>query len=113
VEKAIKELPLPEKVKAIAIYKRYKEIKRIEEEMNKATREIEKKYLKHDEPVLNNVHLMPPRSPKSSRDSATSSRKNSKISKNTSTKKKSSRSPNTSTPAKSRATGINASTAPP
>jgi len=55
VEKSIKDLPLPEKVKAIAIYKRYKEIKKIEKEMEKATRDIEKKYLKLDEPVLNNV----------------------------------------------------------
>jgi hypothetical protein len=51
------ELPLPEKVKAIAIYKRYKEIKTIEKEMDKAVRDIEKKYLKLDEPVLNNVVL--------------------------------------------------------
>jgi len=49
------DLPLPEKIKAIAIYKRYKEIKKIEKEMEKATRDIEKKYLKLDEPVLKNV----------------------------------------------------------
>lgn len=55
VEKSIKDLPLPEKVKAIAIYKRYKEIKNIEKQMEKAVRDIEKKYLKLDEPVLNNV----------------------------------------------------------
>jgi hypothetical protein len=55
VEKSIMDLPLPEKVKAIAIYKRYKEIKKIEKDMEKATRDIEKKYLKLDEPVLNNV----------------------------------------------------------
>jgi nucleosome assembly protein 1-like 1 len=55
VEKTIKELPLPEKVKAIAIYKRYKQIKKIEEDMQAAIREVEKKYLKLDEPVLNNV----------------------------------------------------------
>ena len=55
MEKSIKDLPLPEKVKAIAIYKRYKEIKKIEKEMEKAVRDIEKKYLKLDEPVLNNV----------------------------------------------------------
>ena len=55
VEKSIKDLPLPEKVKAIAIYKRYNEIKKIEKEMEKAVRDIEKKYLKLDEPILNNV----------------------------------------------------------
>ena len=55
VEKSIKELPLPDKVKAIAIYKRYRDIKKIEEEMDKETRAIEKTYLKHDEPILNNV----------------------------------------------------------
>jgi len=55
VEKSIKDLPLPEKVKAITIYKRYKEIKNIEKQMEKAVRDIEKKYLKLDEPVLNNV----------------------------------------------------------
>jgi hypothetical protein len=55
VEKSIKDLPLPEKVKAIAIYKRYKEIKNIEKQMEKAVRDIEKKYIKLDEPVLNNV----------------------------------------------------------
>lgn len=47
------DLPLPEKIKAIAIYKRYKEIKKIEKEMEKAVRDIQKKYLKLDEPVLN------------------------------------------------------------
>lgn len=56
VEKSIKELPLPEKVKTIAIYKRYKQIRKIEEEMQAAIREVEKKYLKLDEPVLNSVH---------------------------------------------------------
>ena len=55
VEKSIKDLPLPEKIKAIAIYKRYKAIRAIEEEMQKAIREVEKKYLKLDEPVLANV----------------------------------------------------------
>ena len=55
VEKSIKDLPLPEKVKAIAIYKRYNEIKKIEKDMEKAVRDIEKKYLKLDEPILNNV----------------------------------------------------------
>lgn len=60
MEKSIKELPLPEKVKAIAIYKRYKQIRKIEEEMQAAIREVEKKYLKLDEPVLNSVspHLL-------------------------------------------------------
>lgn len=58
MEKSIKELPLPEKVKAIAIYKRYKEIKNIEKQMEKAVRDIEKQYLKLDEPVLNNVFLL-------------------------------------------------------
>jgi len=65
VEKSIKELPLPEKVKAIAIYKRYKQIRKIEEEMNAAIREVEKKYLKLDEPVLNSVHKHSLRSPTS------------------------------------------------
>ena len=55
IQKSIKELPLPEKVKAIAIYKRYKQIRKIEEEMQAATREVEKKYLKFDEPILTNV----------------------------------------------------------
>ena len=55
IEKSIKDLPLPDKVKAIAIYKRYKVIRKIEEEMQAAIREVEKKYLKLDEPVLNNV----------------------------------------------------------
>ena len=48
VEKSIKELPLPEKIKAIAIYKRYIEIKKIEKQMEKSVRDIEKNYLKLD-----------------------------------------------------------------
>ena len=55
IQKSIKELPLPEKVKAIAIYKRYQQIRKIQEEMNAATRLIEKEYLKFDEPILNNI----------------------------------------------------------
>ena len=48
MEKSIKELPLPEKIKAIAIYKRYIDIKKIEKQMEKSVRDIEKKYLKLD-----------------------------------------------------------------
>ena len=55
VEKSIKELPLPEKIKAVAIYKRYKEIKKIEDEMREAIKQVEKKYLKLDIPVLENI----------------------------------------------------------
>ena len=55
VEKSIKELPLPEKIKAVAIYKRYKEIRKIEEEMKEAIKQVEKKYLKLDTPVLENI----------------------------------------------------------
>jgi regulator of protease activity HflC (stomatin/prohibitin superfamily) len=55
VEKSIKELPLPEKIKAVAIYKRYKEIRKIEDEMREAIKQVEKKYLKLDIPVLENI----------------------------------------------------------
>lgn len=55
VEKSIKELPLPEKIKAVAIYKRYREIRKIEDEMKEAIRQVEKKYLKLDAPVLENI----------------------------------------------------------
>ncbi len=55
VEKSIKELPLPEKIKAVAIYKRYKEIRKIEDEMREAIKQVEKKYLKLDAPVLENI----------------------------------------------------------
>lgn len=83
MEKSIKELPLPDKVKAIAIYKRYREIKKIEEEMQKATREIEKKYLKLDEPVLNNVISNTCRSQTLSREKDLLRKRNSKICPNT------------------------------
>jgi hypothetical protein len=76
VEKSIKELPLPEKVKTIAIYKRYKQIRKIEEEMQAAIREVEKKYLKLDEPVLNSVPPPLCRSPTSPAESARSPPKN-------------------------------------
>lgn len=72
MEKSIKELPLPEKVKTIAIYKRYKQIRKIEEEMQAAIREVEKKYLKLDEPVLNSVPSPPCRSRTSPEESAPS-----------------------------------------
>jgi nucleosome assembly protein 1-like 1 len=55
VEKSIKELPLPEKIKAVTIYKRYKEIRKIEDEMREAIKQVEKKYLKLDAPVLENI----------------------------------------------------------
>lgn len=55
VEKSIKELPLPEKIKAVAIYKRYKEIRKIEEEMKESIKQLEKKYLKLDVPILDNI----------------------------------------------------------
>lgn len=108
MEKSIKELPLPEKVKAIAIYKRYREIKKIEDEMEKATREIEKKYLKLDEPVLNNVLLPTFRSLTSSEERDLFSRKKSKTQKNISMKTKSRKFLTTWEPTKSRATGPNA-----
>lgn len=108
VEKSIKELPLPEKVKAIAIYKRYREIKKIEEAMDKATREIEKKYLKLDEPVLNNVLSPLQRSPTSSPARDPSTPKNSRTSPNTLMKVRSRNLLTTSPPTKSRGTGPNA-----
>jgi len=83
VEKSIKDLPLPEKVKAIAIYKRYKEIKNIEKQMEKAVRDIEKKYLKLDEPVLNNVPKLLFRSQLLFQEADLSIKKNSKICQNT------------------------------
>ena len=55
LEKAIQDLPLPEKIRALAIYKRYKIIRDIEDKMNKETKEKEKEYLKLDTPVLANV----------------------------------------------------------
>ncbi len=95
MEKSIKELPLPEKVKAIAIYKRYREIKKIEEEMDKATREIEKKYLKLDEPVLTNVSTTPPRSLISLEERELSSKRKSKNPRNISLRRRSRKSPTT------------------
>jgi hypothetical protein len=47
--------------------------------MDKATREIEKKYLKLDEPVLNNVLIKPFRSLILSPENDPSTRKNSRI----------------------------------
>lgn len=55
MEKAIQELPLPEKIRALAIYKRYKKIREIEEKMNEETKALEKSYLKLDAPILENV----------------------------------------------------------
>ena len=52
VQKAIKELPLPQKIKCVAIYKRYKQILKVEEEMKEACKVVEKTHLKLDEPVL-------------------------------------------------------------
>ena len=83
MEKSIKDLPLPEKVKAIAIYKRYKEIKNIEKQMEKAVRDIEKKYLKLDEPVLNNVPKLLFRSQLLFQEADLSIKKNLKICQNT------------------------------
>ena len=57
--------------------------------MEKATREIEKNYLKLDEPVLNNVFLPSSRSLISFKAKDPSSKKNSRILKNILTKKKS------------------------
>lgn len=89
VEKSIKDLPLPEKVKAIAIYKRYKEIKNIEKQMEKAVRDIEKKYLKLDEPVLNNVPKLLFRSQLLFQEADLSIKKNLKICQSTWMKRKS------------------------
>lgn len=55
MEKAIQELPLPEKIRALAIYKRYKKIREIEEKMNQETRALEKQYLKFDAPIIDNI----------------------------------------------------------
>ncbi len=55
MEKAIQELPLPEKIRALAIYKRYKKIREIEEKMNEETKALEKSYLKLDAPILESV----------------------------------------------------------
>lgn len=76
--------------------------------MDKATREIEKKYLKLDEPVLNNVLIRPFRSRRSSLASEPSIRKNLRIYPSISMKKRSTNCPNISEPTKSRATGLSA-----
>lgn len=55
MEKAIQELPLPEKIRALAIYKRYKKIREIEDKMNEETKALEKSYLKLDAPILESV----------------------------------------------------------
>lgn len=52
VEAAIKNLPLAEKIKALAIYRYYQEINKIEEIKIKEAREIEKKYLKLEDPII-------------------------------------------------------------
>jgi len=55
MEKAIQELPLPEKIRALAIYKRYKKIREIEDKMSAETKALERSYLKLDAPLLENV----------------------------------------------------------
>ena len=55
VEKSIQELPLPEKIRALAIYKRYKHIRKVEDEMKKAVKAVEKDFLKLDAPLLDNI----------------------------------------------------------
>ena len=42
IEKAIQDLPLPEKIRALAIYKRYKVIREIEDKMKEETKAKEK-----------------------------------------------------------------------
>ena len=78
--------------------------------MEKATREIEKQYLKHDEPVLNNVPFSPLRSVISSQERDLLPKKKSKNLKNISVKKKSSKSLNIWQPKILRAIGPSAST---
>jgi hypothetical protein len=91
---------LPDKVKAIAIYKRYKQIRKIEEEMQAAIREVEKKYLKYDEPVLNSVNIELLRFPNLLVEKDPSMRLNSRISPSISMKKRSRKLPPTSRPAR-------------
>ena len=55
MEKAIQELPLPEKIRALAIYKRYKKIREIEDKMSAETKALERSYLKLDAPLLENI----------------------------------------------------------
>ena len=52
IEEAIKKLNLPEKVRMLAIYKIYKEIKKMDEVKDKEVKEVEKKYLKLEDPVI-------------------------------------------------------------
>lgn len=52
IETELKKLPLPEKVKMIAIYKLYKEIKKIDAEKEIETKAAEKKNLKEEEPII-------------------------------------------------------------
>jgi len=52
VEAAIKNLPLAEKIKALAIYRYYQEINKIEEEKTKEVKELQKKYLKLEDPII-------------------------------------------------------------
>lgn len=52
VEAAIKNLPLAEKIKALAIYRYYQEINKIEEEKVKEVKELQKKYLKLEDPII-------------------------------------------------------------
>ena len=52
IETELKKLPLLEKVKMIAIYKLYKEIKKIDAEKEIETKAAEKKNLKEEEPII-------------------------------------------------------------
>ena len=79
--------------------------------MEKATREIEKKYLKLDAPILKNVQLETLRFKKLSQDPGQSRLNKSKILKSTWMRKKPRKSPKTCQPIKLKATGGSASTA--
>lgn len=52
VEAAIKNLPLAEKIKALAIYRYYNEINKIEEEKTREIKDLQKKYLKLEDPII-------------------------------------------------------------
>lgn len=52
VEAGIKNLPLPEKIRALAIFRYYQEINKIEEQKMKESKEVEKKYLKLEDPII-------------------------------------------------------------
>ena len=77
--------------------------------MQAAVREVEKKYLKLDEPVLNNVSPLSRRSLTSSAESETSTRPNSRIFPSTSLRKRSRKPPSTLRHARSTAIGGNRS----